>query len=75
MVVARLGGGLELFPTSCGDALGHNGVVPGYLTFAFSSEDGRRQAVLMVNLDSGSFPKRAATMFFRLLDTAYCTSP
>jgi D-alanyl-D-alanine carboxypeptidase len=70
----RYGLGLELFPTSCGNALGHNGVVPGYLTFVFSSEDGQRQATLMVNLDSGSFPKRAASLFFRLLDKAYCTS-
>ena len=69
----RYGLGLELFPTSCGNALGHNGVVPGYMTFAFSSGDGGRQAVLMVNLDSGSFPKEAASRFFPLLDKAFCS--
>ena len=69
----RYGLGLELFPTSCGDALGHNGVVPGYMTFAFSSGDGSRQAVLMVNLDSGSFPKAGGSRFFQLLDKAYCS--
>jgi D-alanyl-D-alanine carboxypeptidase len=70
----RYGLGLELFPTSCGDALGHNGVVPGYMTFAFSSGNGRHQAVLMVNLDSASFSKAAGTQFFQLLDKAFCAS-
>ena len=70
----RYGLGLELFPTSCGDALGHNGVIPGYVTFAFSSVDGAHQAVLMVNLDSGSFSKSAGAQFFQLLDKAYCAS-
>ena len=69
----RYGLGLELFPTSCGDALGHNGVVPGYMTFAFSSGDGSRQAVLMVNLDAGSFPKAAGPQFFQLLVKAFCS--
>ncbi len=73
IVGQRYGLGLELFPTSCGDALGHNGVVPGYITYAFSSGDGSRQAVLMVNLDSGSFPRAAGPKFFRLLDKAFCS--
>jgi D-alanyl-D-alanine carboxypeptidase len=70
----RYGLGLELFPTSCGDALGHNGVSPGYMSFALSSEDGRHQALLMANLDSSSFSKHAGTQFFRVLDRAYCAS-
>jgi D-alanyl-D-alanine carboxypeptidase len=69
----RYGLGLELFPTSCGSALGHNGVVPGYMSFVFSSGDGHRQAVLMVNLDAGSFPKPAGMRFFQLIDKAYCS--
>jgi D-alanyl-D-alanine carboxypeptidase len=69
----RYGLGLELFPTSCGNALGHNGVVPGYMTYAFSSGDGSRQAVLMVNLDAGSFPKAGGPRFFQLLNKAYCS--
>jgi D-alanyl-D-alanine carboxypeptidase len=69
----RYGLGLERFPTSCGSALGHNGVVPGYMSFAFSSGDGGRQALLMVNLDAGSFPKAAGPQFFRLIDKAYCS--
>jgi D-alanyl-D-alanine carboxypeptidase len=70
----RYGLGLELFPTSCGNALGHNGVIPGYTTFVFSSGDGGRQALLMVNLDAGSFPKAAGPRFFRLIDKAYCSN-
>jgi D-alanyl-D-alanine carboxypeptidase len=69
----RYGLGLELFPTSCGDALGHNGVVPGYLTFAFSSANGRRQAVLMVNHDAASLPRAAGQQFFKLIDNAFCS--
>ena len=69
----RYGLGLALFPTSCGDAFGHNGVVPGYITYAFSSGDGSRQAVLMVNLDSGSFPKAGGPRFFQLLVKAFCS--
>jgi D-alanyl-D-alanine carboxypeptidase len=69
----RYGLGLELFPTSCGNALGHNGIVAGYMTFAYSSDDGARQALLMVNLDAGSFPKAAGPRFFRLIDKAFCS--
>jgi D-alanyl-D-alanine carboxypeptidase len=69
----RYGLGLELFPTSCGNALGHNGIVPGYMTYAFSNGDGSRQAVLMVNLDSTSFPKTAGPRFFQLIVKAFCS--
>ena len=51
--------GLVSFPTPCGRAWGHNGAQPGYLVYAFSSASGRRQAVLMANLDAGSFPAAA----------------
>jgi D-alanyl-D-alanine carboxypeptidase len=69
----RYGLGLESFPTTCGNGLGHNGVVPGYMTFVYSSGNGNRQALLMVNLDAGSFPKTAGPRFFRLLDKAFCS--
>ena len=69
----RYGLGLELFPTSCGNAFGHNGIVAGYMTFAYSSGNGARQALLMVNLDAGSFPKAAGPKFFALIDKAFCS--
>jgi D-alanyl-D-alanine carboxypeptidase len=70
----RYGLGLERFPTSCGPAWGHNGVIPGYVTFVFSSDDGTRQALLMVNHDATSLPRAAFRRFIRALDTAYCST-
>jgi len=70
----RYGLGLELFPTSCGDALGHNGVVPGYMTFIFSTANGRRQALLMINQDAGTLPKAAVEAFYKLIDKAFCST-
>jgi len=69
----RYGLGLELFPTSCGDALGHNGVVPGYQTFIFSTENGQRQALLMMNHDSATAPRAAGEAFFEIIDKAFCS--
>jgi D-alanyl-D-alanine carboxypeptidase len=69
----RYGLGLELFPTSCGDALGHNGVVPGYMTFVFSTANGRRQALLMINHDAATLAPAAGKAFFELIDTAFCS--
>ncbi|HEY2371436.1 MAG TPA: serine hydrolase domain-containing protein [Gaiellaceae bacterium] len=71
----RSGLGLQLFPTRCGVAYGHNGTFPGYLVYAFTSKDGRRQSVLMVNKDAGSLPKPFAPLYFRLLANAYCQTP
>jgi D-alanyl-D-alanine carboxypeptidase len=69
----RYGLGLESYPTSCGRiAWGHNGTFPGYFVHAFTSGDGQRQAVLMVNMDATSLPKPAARLFYPLIDSAYC---
>jgi len=70
----RYGFGLESFPTRCGLAWGHNGVLPGYLTFIYSSSDGRRQALLMVNHDATTLPKVVPPMFFKLIAKAYCST-
>jgi D-alanyl-D-alanine carboxypeptidase len=60
--------------TACGPAWGHDGGLPGYWTRSYSSENGRRQAVLMTNQnpDTLSAPVRAA--FQRLIAKAYCTA-
>ena len=68
----RYGYGLESFPTQCGLAWGHNGVLPGYITFIYSSSDGQRQALLMVNHDASTLPKAVPPMFFKLIAKAYC---
>jgi D-alanyl-D-alanine carboxypeptidase len=70
----RYGFGLERFPTACGPAFGHNGVIPGYTTYIYSSPNGSNQALLMVNDDSTSLPKHAATLFIRLISRAYCST-
>ncbi len=70
----RYGLGLASFPTSCGRAWGHNGTLPGYLVFAYSSANGRRQAVLLVNLDPRSLSPLAVERYFALLETAYCST-
>ena len=70
----REGYGLERFPTSCGAAWGHSGSFPGYKNYALSSADGKRQIVLMVNIDPTAEPEAARTLFYQLLDKAYCTA-
>ena len=70
----REGYGLERFPTSCGAAWGHSGSFPGYKNYALSSADGKRQVVLMVNIDPTAEPEPARALFYALLDKAYCTT-
>jgi D-alanyl-D-alanine carboxypeptidase len=70
----RYGLGLRRFTTSCGHAWGHTGAFPGYLTFAYSSANGRRQAVLMANLDGTSFTEDSFGYFVDLIDRAYCSA-
>lgn len=54
----------------CGAVWGHNGDIPGYVTYAFGSRNGVRQIVVMVNSDSLS--AKATTALDRLVDAAYC---
>jgi D-alanyl-D-alanine carboxypeptidase len=51
---------------------GHSGELPGYDVSNVFSEDGRRQAVLMINQDAGTLAKKALPLYYRLLDKAYC---
>ncbi len=67
--------GLQSFETRCGTAWGHGGNFPGYLTYVYSSPDGSRQTVLMLNEDPMSLPKKMiGPIFMQLLDEAYCGS-
>jgi D-alanyl-D-alanine carboxypeptidase len=68
------GYGLGLFkkPTACGAALGHTGSIPGYLAEAWSSKDGSRQAILLVNIGELSRSERASAALQKALETAYC---
>ncbi len=68
----RYGLGLMRYPTSCGTAWGHSGSFPGYYVYDFTSTDGRRQAVLQVNIDPSSLSEAALSMYIHLIDKAYC---
>jgi D-alanyl-D-alanine carboxypeptidase len=48
-VRSRYGLGLAVYPTPCGRAWGHSGNLNGVLTIAWSTFDGRRQAVVVAN--------------------------
>jgi D-alanyl-D-alanine carboxypeptidase len=64
---------LGLSPTNklaCGSVWGHDGDFPGYLTYAFSSEDAKRQMVVFVNTDSLRRPAQRALV--RVGDIAAC---
>ena len=61
------------WPTSCGPGLGHDGGVVGYWTRSYSSENGRRQAVLMINHDPETLAISARGLFQRLIARAYCS--
>jgi D-alanyl-D-alanine carboxypeptidase len=53
---SRYGLGLAVYPTRCGPAWGHTGNLGGIVTVAWSTRDGRRQAVVMAN----AYPLTAA---------------
>ena len=50
------------------------GAFTGYETIAFTSSDGKRQAVLMVNLDPTAQSPAARSQFNKLVQTAYCST-
>jgi len=70
----RYGLGVERFQTSCGVAWGHSGSFPGYWTYAFTSANAKRQAVLMANIDPSAVSEPGRALFHELLDKAYCSS-
>jgi D-alanyl-D-alanine carboxypeptidase len=51
---------------------GHSGELAGYDVSNVFSEDGRRQAVLMINQDASTLAEKALPLYYRLLDKAYC---
>jgi D-alanyl-D-alanine carboxypeptidase len=57
--------------SACG-GWGHSGELPGYDVSSALSEDGRRQAVLMINQDATTLAKPALPRYYRLLEQAFC---
>ena len=66
----RYGLGLAAYPTRCGRAWGHTGNLNGVLTIAWSTRDGRRQAVLMAN--AYPLPAAADVALRRAAVMAFC---
>jgi len=66
----RYGLGLAVYPTRCGLAWGHTGNLNGILTIAWSTRDGRRQAVLMAN--AYPLPAAADVALRGAAVTAFC---
>jgi D-alanyl-D-alanine carboxypeptidase len=62
--------GLIHTPLTCATAWGHGGAVPGYTTLAFSTEDGSRQAIVMVNTSIAG--NRLGLRFGGALGSAFC---
>ena len=71
---AGYGLGLTRAGTPCATAWGHNGAFGGFFSDVYSSENGRRQALLMVNLDETSQTEEFKSLFYELLDKAYCST-
>jgi D-alanyl-D-alanine carboxypeptidase len=67
---AGYGLGLASVPADCGTAYGHDGGVPGYTSIAYSSENGSRQAIVLINLSPGS--NRLASRFGDAFGSAFC---
>ena len=66
--------GLGQSTTRCGTAWGHNGAFGGFYSDIYTSEHGRHQALLMVNLDRSSHSQQINSLFYQLLEAAYCST-
>jgi D-alanyl-D-alanine carboxypeptidase len=69
-VRSRYGLGLAVHPTPCGPAWGHTGNLNGVLTIAWSTRDGRRQAVVVAN--AYPLPVAAEAALRRAAVVAFC---
>jgi D-alanyl-D-alanine carboxypeptidase len=70
-VRSRYGLGLAVFPTPCGLAWGHTGNLNGLLTIAWSTRDGRRQAIVVANIYP--LPAAADVALRHAAVTAFCS--
>ena len=73
-VPSRYGLGLARYPTPCGAAWGHSGSFPGYWNYTFSSANGKRQMVLMANVEPSALLPATRKQFEDLLYEAYCST-
>src|SRR5215210_5353583 len=71
---AGYGLGLARSGTACGTAWGHSGAFGGFYSEPYTSKNGRHQALLMVNLDEFSQTEQFKSLFYELLEKAYCST-
>lgn len=64
--------GLEETSTPCGKAWGHDGLVPGYTSFARSSRDGRHQIVVLSTSTTLPSGRKVQVALDKLVATAFC---
>jgi len=67
---SQYGLGLASEPSNCGTVLGHTGGVPGYTSIAYSSENGGRQTVVLINTSPES--DRLASRLGNAFGSALC---
>ena len=54
--------------------LGAAAAASGYWTYAWASENGDREAVLMVNVDPSAVSAKTRALFYKVLNEAYCST-
>ncbi len=64
--------GLLEVTTPCGSAWGHNGAVPGYMTFALSSKNGQRQTVVLATTRISTVSAAYGAALNDLVGKAFC---
>ena len=69
----RYGLGLEFFPTFCGNALGHDGLIAGYMTFAYSNGNGSTAGVADGEPRCRLIPEGSGPKYHALIAKAFCS--
>ncbi|MFI5958788.1 serine hydrolase domain-containing protein [Cryptosporangium sp. NPDC051539] len=69
----RYGLGVEKKVTPCGPVWGHDGQVPGYSSWEYTDETGRRTVSVLITTIFGVASPRPAAATQALLNTAICT--
>jgi D-alanyl-D-alanine carboxypeptidase len=77
LTTAGAGYGLGIFPVqlTCGTVWGHTGDFPGYNSYAFTSRDGSRQAIVLINADLNTLSAQQTADIDAALVTGLCGSP
>jgi D-alanyl-D-alanine carboxypeptidase len=74
LTTAGVGYGLGIYPvpTACGMAWGHTGDFPGYNSYAFTTRNGARQAIVLINADLNTLAAQQKADIDAALFTGLC---